>query len=225
MKDTNIMREIDIKIKEKDLLDHPFYQAWSEGTLSIEALQGYAKQYYKFVSAFPRYLSSVHSNCDDLKTRQFILENLSEEENLEKPHQELWIQFGEALSLSREEITEAESFPETEEALGILKDICRNASYTEGSAALYAYESRVPEIASVKIEGLQKFYNIGDKTAIEYFELHKDVDILHAEIWRKILNSAKLSAEERENLVRATGKAMSAYNLILDGVQREYAVA
>ena len=225
MKDTNIMREIDIKIKEKDLLDHPFYKAWSEGTLSIEALQGYAKQYYKFVSAFPRYLSSVHSNCDDLKTRQFILENLSEEENLEKPHPELWIQFGEALSLSREEITEAESFPETEEALGILKDICRNASYTEGSAALYAYESRVPEIASVKIEGLQKFYDISDKTAIEYFELHKDVDILHAEIWRKILNSAELSAEERENLVRATGKAMCAYNLILDGVQREYAVA
>ncbi|MGR3292728.1 MAG: CADD family putative folate metabolism protein, partial [Candidatus Scalindua sp.] len=30
---------------ERDLLKHPFYQAWSEGALSIESLRGYAIQY------------------------------------------------------------------------------------------------------------------------------------------------------------------------------------
>ena len=225
MKYAKVLEVIDSKVLEADLLKHPFYQAWSEGTLSIESLRNYAVQYYKFVSSFPRFLSAVHSNCDELTIRQFILENLAEEENHEKPHSELWINFGKALSLSREDLTESEPNSETKKALETLMDISRNGSYLEGSAALYAYESRVPDIADAKIDGLKKYYGISDKRGLEYFNLHRDVDVLHAEIWRKIISEADLTQKAAEKLVDTVERSMKAYNLILDGVQGEMAIA
>ncbi len=225
MKYAKVLEAIDTKVLEKDLLKHPFYKAWSEGALSIESLRTYAIQYYKFVNSFPRLLSAVHSNCDDLTVRQFILENLAEEENHEKPHPELWINFGKALSLSREELTESDPNSETSEALDILTDICRNGSYLEGSAALYAYESRVPDIAGAKIDGLKKYYGITDKSGLEYFTLHREVDVLHAEIWRNIISSEDISTDTADKIVDSVERAMTAYNLILDGVQREMATA
>ena len=225
MKNAKVLEAIDSTVLEMDLLKHPFYQAWSEGALSFESLRSYAIQYYKFVNSFPRYLSAVHSNCDDITVRQFILENLAEEENHEKPHPELWINFGKALSLSRKELTDGETNSETKKALETLMDVCRNGSYLEGSAALYAYESRVPDIAEAKIDGLKKFYGINDEKGLEYFRLHRDVDVLHAEIWRKIISAGDITPEAADKLVDTVGRTMKAFNLILDGVQKEIATA
>ena len=220
-----LLAEIDQEVMEKDLLKHPFYQAWSEGALSIESLRGYAVQYYKFVNMFPRMLSAVHSNCEELVTRQSILENLAEEENFEKPHPMLWLNFANALSLSTEDITKSKSLEETEKALEILMDICKNRHYLAGSAALYAYESRVSEIAGTKIDGLKKYYGISDEKGLEYFTLHKDVDVLHAEIWRNVISSEEVGEDIKGEIMDSVKEAMSAFNMILDGVQREYASA
>lgn len=225
MNNIKLLADIDQEVMERDLLKHPFYQAWSEGALSIESLRGYAVQYYKFVNMFPRMLSAVHSNCEDLVTRQSILENLAEEENLEKPHPMLWLNFANALSLSTEDITNSKSLEETEKALEILMNICRNRHYLAGSAALYAYESRVPEIAGTKIDGLKKYYGISDEKGLEYFTLHKDVDVLHAEIWRNVISSEEVGEDVKSEIIDSVKEAMSAFNMILDGVQREYASA
>ena len=76
----NFIEEVNSTINKKSLLDHPFYQKWNEGKLTQEELKEYAKQYYHFVKHFPRFVSCVHSNCDDVKTRQILLENLADEE-------------------------------------------------------------------------------------------------------------------------------------------------
>ena len=80
MKNSSFIEKVDAKIQEKHLLNHSFYKAWNAGTLKNETIREYAAQYFKHVSAFPRYLSSIHSNCEDIKTRQFLLENLNDEE-------------------------------------------------------------------------------------------------------------------------------------------------
>jgi pyrroloquinoline-quinone synthase len=55
-----ILATVDSMIAERSLLKHPFYQAWTAGTLSRERLQNYAVEYYPHVAAFPRYLSAIH---------------------------------------------------------------------------------------------------------------------------------------------------------------------
>ena len=94
---------LDGQLDEMHLLKHPFYQAWSAGDLGVEKLQFYAKEYYSHVAAFPRYISSIHSLCSDIKSRQILLENLIEEEKGEENHPELWLRFAEGLGVKRQE--------------------------------------------------------------------------------------------------------------------------
>ena len=222
MREESLMDKINSTVLEKDLLKHPFYTSWSDGKLTLNALRGYSKQYYKFVAMFPRFLSAVHSNCPDLETRQRILENLSEEEDREKPHPELWLNFCESLGLSREDVINEEPLPETSQAIEELNHICRDESFLAGVAALYAYESRVPEIAKTKIEGLEKFYDITDEKGLEFFRLHQEVDVWHSEIESRIICDHVHNSDDAALAVQAADKSISAMNKLLDGVYREY---
>src|SRR6476661_5381133 len=100
-------------VMQHSMLKHPFYVAWSEGKLSKEVLQEYAKQYYAHVRAFPTYVSGVHSRCEDVSIRQQLLENLIEEERGDENHPELWLRFAEGLGVARQNIRSAELLPST----------------------------------------------------------------------------------------------------------------
>ena len=97
MAELSFIEQVDSQIKNHHLLNHPFYKAWNTGDLEVSTIQEYAAQYYKHVSAFPRYLSAIHSNCDDIKTRQILLENLVDEEMGAENHPELWMRFAEGM--------------------------------------------------------------------------------------------------------------------------------
>ncbi len=57
------LEELDNLIEKYHLLKHPFYRAWTEGTLSKESLQLYAAQYYQHVRAFPENLKQLASRA------------------------------------------------------------------------------------------------------------------------------------------------------------------
>ena len=69
MNKTEFLDKDEKKIEKHHLLNHSFYKAWNAGELDISVIQEYAAQYFKHVSAFPRYLSSIHSNCEDISVR------------------------------------------------------------------------------------------------------------------------------------------------------------
>ena len=85
MTELSFVEQVDAKIDKHHLLNHPFYQAWNAGELDVSIIREYAAQYFKHVSSFPRYLSSIHTNCDDIHIRKILLENLVDafESNLE----------------------------------------------------------------------------------------------------------------------------------------------
>src|SRR5260370_20251250 len=62
-------------------------------------------------------------------------------------------------------------------------DVCSSdlRSVAEGVAALYAYEAQVPEIATTKVDGLNRFYGINDAKAIAYFSIHEQADKARSE--------------------------------------------
>src|ERR1700719_347786 len=103
----DVVATLDSMIAERSLLKHPFYQAWTAGTLSIERLQNYAVQYYPHVAAFSRYLSAIRSRCADIATRQELLENLVDEERGAENHPELWLRFAEAIGIPRDRVLDS----------------------------------------------------------------------------------------------------------------------
>lgn len=109
-------------IRDRHLLGHPFYVAWSKGQLSRDQLRQYAGQYLHHVLAEPTYLSAVHSNTphfaadgtSDLSARQAILENLTDEEMGPNNHPQLWLRFCAALGLSERDLAEVRAMSATE---------------------------------------------------------------------------------------------------------------
>ena len=164
MNSTSFVDKVDQKIQDMHLLNHSFYQSWNEGSLSLETIREYSSQYFKHVSAFPRYLSAIHSNCDHIGTRKILLENLNDEEMGPEDHPELWMRFAEGMGNTRDEVKNAVLMEETEELVNTFNQLSRSEDYLKGLAALYCYESMQPEISKTKKEGLQNIYGIKSKT-------------------------------------------------------------
>lgn len=202
-------------ISHKHLLKHEFYKAWSSGTLSLDTLRTYARQYYHHVAAFPRYISSTHALCSDIKARQVLLDNLIDEEKGAENHPELWKRFAEALGETRQNIDNEKLNPETKNLIDTFMQLSRS-SYAQGLGALFAYEYQVPEIACSKIEGLKKFYGISDEQGLKFFEVHRTADVYHSNAASDLLE--KLDPKEKEKALEAAEIAADALWKFLDGI-------
>ena len=209
-------------VLEYSMLKHPFYVAWTEGKLSQEILAEYAKQYYAHVRAFPTYVSAVHSRCDDIVLRQELLENLIEEERGTENHPELWLRFAESLGASRDEVKTAELLPSTAESVNQLKALTQSDDFRRGLAALYAYESQIPEVARTKREGLKSFYGIESERAVSFFRVHEDIDVLHQQTAKQILSDKCATAAAQSSAIDSARESARALWSFLDGVCEAY---
>jgi len=216
--------EIDGKVAQKSLLNHPFYRAWTKGELDLESLRDYAAQYYQHVKAFPTYLSAVHAQTENMETRREILRNLMDEEAGNPNHPDLWVQFAEGLGLSREQIEKETPRPETANLIGVFKSTCGNRGTAAGLAALYAYESQIPAVSESKIGGLTRFYGIDNPLALAYFELHKEADKKHSAAERKLLERY-LDGGGMPPVRQAVDDVLEALYGMLDGVCQRHGIA
>jgi pyrroloquinoline-quinone synthase len=217
---------IDQIIAEKSILKHPFYQRWQAGELTLDELRGYTCQYYQHVLAFPKYVSGTHANCDNLADRQELLENLREEEEGANNHPELWLKFGEAIGLQREDMTEATPLPETTALDETFRRITKDSPFIAGIAALYAYESQVPEVAGTKMDGLKKYYGVKSPDGLRFFVVHHALDVEHSRVTRNMVaRHAESTPGSQETATKAVEEACDALWSFLDGCYREYVKA
>jgi pyrroloquinoline-quinone synthase len=220
MRNTQLLEKIDAAIAEKSLLKHPFYQDWQMGKLSREALQLYAAQYYRHVEAFPKHLRVLAARSEGT-IRDIILENLAEEENPSQPHPKLWRDFASTLGVNEEDITCCPSLPGTQGVVETFREIVGDRSVAEAVAALYAYEAQVPEIATTKIEGLQKFYGVNSPKGLAYFIVHEEADKAHRAAWRGWLEEHAQGNDEE--ILESTNQALDALWGALDAVHCAHA--
>ena len=167
------------------------------------------------MNAFPRYISATHSNCENIKFRQVLLENLNDEEKGEKHHPELWLRFGEGLGEERNRMLREEMFPQTKALVETFMNLSQ-ASFEEGLGALYAYEQQVPRVAETKIRGLREFYGISDERSLEFFQVHLKADEYHSQAVADIVES--LSPESQVKVERAAEEAAKALWNFLSGI-------
>ena len=193
-------KELNQKLDQYHLLNHPFYKSWNEGKLTREIIKDYAEQYYQHVKAFPRYISATHSLCEDIEKRKILLENLNDEENRDADHPKLWKNFAIAMGADANKIEEVKAEKYTSDLIDNFFKYGRS-SYAEGLASLYTYERQVPEVADTKIKGLKQHYGVTSKEGLEFFETHKKADVYHRVECEKLLDG--LSKEEQKKAEKA----------------------
>ena len=194
-------QELNKKLDQYHLLNHPFYKSWNEGKLTREIIKDYAEQYYQHVKAFPRYISATHSICEDIEKRKILLENLQDEENPNADHPKLWKNFALAMGADKDKIEDVKREWFTNDMIENFFHQARK-SYAEGLASLYTYERQIPEIAETKIRGLKNFYGVTSKEGLEFFEAHKAADVIHRKECEKLLDA--LTEEEKIKAEKAS---------------------
>ena len=207
---------IDKLLRERHLLKHPFYVAWSCGELPIETLRQYAGQYYRFESAFPRFVAAAYARLEHPADRRVLLDNLIDEEGRPPTHPELWLDFARGIGASRQGTVNARPNPATGALLACYERLTRRTA-PEAVSALYAYESLFPEIAAEKSRGLRANYGIRDRSTHEFFRVHTGADVEHSQAEREVLRGLlRHSPAARLAALRASRASIGAWWSFLD---------
>jgi pyrroloquinoline-quinone synthase len=207
-----LIQKIDQMIDERSLLKHPFYQTWSDGKLTPEALAGYSKEYYQLVKAVPKFMEPLIKESPEIMKGE-LYSNQQEETS----HIELWERFAYAMGISYDELINYEGLTKTNLSISELSSTM--TSFESGSAAMYAFEKEIPKISQIKLDGLAEFYGITSENATEYFKQHTEADIRHAASWQKIIEQ---SSGYDNDIIHAAKKSISSQNLLLDSCFEEY---
>jgi pyrroloquinoline-quinone synthase len=211
---------IDAVVASRAMLSHPFYQAWTNGELSLDTLQEYAKQYFHHVEVFPMVVSAVHSRCPDPMGRRMLAENLAEEEGLtghgKHDHATLWMHFAQGLGATPNDVRAIALNAETQNLIDTFTRLSTR-SYAAGLGALYAYESQLPEVSASKIAGLSG-YGVTDERTIRFFRVHGEADVEHSAVCRDLLD--RLPADQRQDATDAGAELTEALWGFLSGVER-----
>lgn len=209
--------DLDSTVARRRLLDHPFYKAWADGTLTRDDLSFYSGQYWRQVEAFPGYLESVASRMEEGTPRATLESNLADERDDDHPG--LWKDFAAALGRDAVALDKEGIEPETAACVDAFGEAAKNASLPFVLGMLYAYESQTPEVATTKVEGLRQHYRI-DGDPVRYFELHGELDVEHSSELAGALEEVVDGEPERAEAIAGARAGADAIWGLLDGVAR-----
>jgi pyrroloquinoline-quinone synthase len=201
MSTTSLSAQCDALIAQHSLLQHPFYIAWSNGTLPVPALKDYAREYGAFIGTI---------------SQGWAMAGDSHIARVEEGHAMIWDK-NFAVSLG----TNVTGSPETAEVAKLVataKELFSDRPTALG--ALYAFEAQQPYTAQSKLKGLGEHYKQLPVRACLYFHLHKD----DFEEPAKLAGAMEeLSEADRARAVEACSKMCEALYDALSGVHAPYA--
>jgi pyrroloquinoline-quinone synthase len=200
MNDATASARCDALIAAKNLLEHPFYQAWSKGTLPTAALKDYAREYGAYIATVgPAWQSAGYNDIAAI----------------EDGHTRLWEETF-AASLGTEI-----GAPQVAEVLALV-DSSRELSASRAGAlgALYAFEAQQPYTAQSKLKGLDEHYSALPMNAATYFQVHAD-DYDEPALLAEAINA--LSPAEQAEAIAACERMSSALWDALTGLHAPYA--
>jgi pyrroloquinoline-quinone synthase len=165
-----------------NLLQHSFYQRWTQGTLTRDELCDYVTQYAHVVRAVPGWLEQVRG-ADTVELARHVAE--------ERSHIALWNKFGEALGVSAAEIRFAPANAATAELIRRGDELVAKG---EAAPVVWALETQTPAVAGAKLAGLSRFYGIGPDSGGDYFAVHRHLDVEHSAELRALCSDGSENA-------------------------------
>ena len=194
--------ELDAVRERWNVLNHPFYTRWSEGTLTPRR----ARVLQRAVPPRRRGARGGDARAADAEP---ALEPHAAEE---AAHVGLWDGFVAAVGGDRD----AAPAPETE---ACARAWAKDGSLLETLVGIYAIEAAQPAISATKASGLRERYGIDAAEATAYFDLHEQLDVEHAAAGRAFI-AERLDGTDRETLVARAEDVLRANWELLDGIER-----
>lgn len=208
----SIIDRLDAARRASNVLEHPFYQRWSAGEMTEAELALYVGQYRHAVVALADASDALADTATDGSAA-----GLRRHAAEERAHIGLWDDFAAAAGGAGEHVP-LQGSSECAAAW------TAGADPLEHLAVLYAVEASQPAISGTKLEGLIEHYGYApDSPALEYFRLHRALDVRHAAEARELILALcgpdGPDAETEERMVSSAQRALEGNWHLLDSVQ------
>ncbi|MDA3129516.1 TenA family transcriptional regulator [Aliibacillus thermotolerans] len=218
-------KELEEAIKGNHSEAAPFTVAWAEGKLERKHFARWAENHYHYVGPFADYLAYMYANtpeeCRDAK--DFILQNMYEEEVAADRHTDLLIRFAETCGTTRERVEDPKNMLPT--TLG-LQSWCYSVAVRENfvvatAALVVGLESQVPAIYRKQTPILREKYGFTDEE-IEFFDLHIVSDEIHGERGYSIVLKYADTPELQQRCLEIVRTGADMRRMYMDGLYEAY---
>jgi pyrroloquinoline-quinone synthase len=199
---------------------NPFTEKWVKGELTREQLGLWACQHYQYVSQFPRWCAAVYAGCPDPEARDFLLENIIEEESGTK-HVDLLIRFAEACGASRAQVEGARQLPTTRALTAWCYETSQQPFHVAAAGLLVGLESQVPGIYQRNLPPLRTHYGFTDHE-VEFFAIHIEADEVHGERGYQIVERHCATAGPQAEALERVREAAEMRWQYMTGLHRAY---
>jgi pyrroloquinoline-quinone synthase len=213
-------RELQNAVNARHSRLNPFTERWVKGELTRGQLGAWAAQHYQYVSQFPRWCATVYGECPDADARDFLLENIVEEESGTK-HVDLLIRFAEACGVSRREVETARQLPTTRGLTAWCFEMSRQPFHVAAAGLLVGLESQVPGIYKRNLPPLTTHYGFNDRE-VEFFAVHIEADEVHGERGYQIVERHCTTPDRRAEAIEAVRQATEMRWQYMTGLHRAY---
>jgi pyrroloquinoline-quinone synthase len=213
-------RQLEAAVDARHSRLNPFTEQWVKGQLTREQLGAWAAQHYQYVSQFPRWAAAVYAECPYADARDFLLENIIEEESGTK-HVDLLIRFADACGVTRAQVEQMPQLPTTRALTAWCYEMAHRPFQEAAAGLLVGLESQVPGIYRRTLPPLKPVYGFTDHE-VEFFAVHIEADEVHAERGYEIVERYTTTPDMRARAVEAVREATEMRWQYMTGLYRVY---
>ena len=190
-------------------INHPFVKAICDGTATMDQIRTWAVQDYQFRCAVPRIALLRYVACSDPEFAPKLFEVAEEETRGLLPgssgHPDMFVEFAEAIGLTRADLENALLLPATAAHLYFAELVIHTHPWFVVMAAQVGAEGTFGPAAAALGKGFMESYGMTPES-VRFFTVHVEADEEHGtlaeDIGRRYLTSPPLQQQTREVMFR-----------------------
>lgn len=176
--------EAKLRAKEKYYhINHPFHVLMNTGKLEKKAIQGWVANRFYYQTSIPIKDAAIMANCRDREIRRSWVQRIIDHDGTatEPGGIEAWLQLGEAVGLTREELrSDQHVLPGVRFAIDAYVNFARHATWQEAACSSLT-ELFAPKIHQNRLDNWPKHYPWIEQDGYNYFrkrlaEARRDVE-------------------------------------------------
>jgi pyrroloquinoline-quinone synthase len=223
-----VLQEVEAIHQRKPRFGHPLWTEFCDGKLSKEQVKAFAKQN----GIIPLYNHNYHGRlyviCPDPQWRARIVEVCYEEATGRLyaggvGHNELYLRYGEALGISRDEMWNADYCAGALAFKAYFSEVC-GRDFLEGvSAHMLAAEGSAHTVTNAhgsrRADALIKYYGLTDE-GVRFFTVHQSADEDHTSIGRELLGHFAKTDDDVRRVLKTVEETLDLMLLMYDDMYR-----
>jgi len=212
---------------------HPFLARFATESLSLAQLRAFGLQHYQLVKVFTTYMTNLLPNIPDRDAAELFRRVFDDEfgavsgrpaaagqATIFRSHVHLYRDFLTALGVRDEEWGRVRPLPETEAYIRAHLALTREADFRVGLGAVGpGHEFSIPTMFRSLVAGIRHNTEL-DARQIEYFTLHIEEDVEHAEVFNALIVRHAGTEEGRSLIREGAMRSLKWRTLFWDGVSR-----